>query len=318
MKPIVAGLTALLLLALAISLSVTGAPGDAPAPKEIAIKAEDRNPWTSLKLNNGADSFQFAIVSDNTGGRRVGIFSRAVEKLNLMQPEFVLSVGDLIEGYNEDPGMWALEWSEFESQVDRLEMPFFFCPGNHDVANLPMKQEWKRKFGRTYYEFRYKDVLFVVLDSEDPPPAKEKDVPYRFSPEQREWFRGVLDRNADVRWTFLFLHKPCFSYTNVDQEKFGWKQIEDALQGRNYTVFAGHKHNYAKFNRRGMEYFMLATTGGGSKLRGLADGEFDHFTWVTMKGNKPVIANILLDGVEGPDVRVLPDPESLPKNPAQK
>ena len=45
--------------------------------------------------------------------------------INMLQPEFVMSVGDLIEGYSEDPGQWALEWSEFESKLDALQMPFF-------------------------------------------------------------------------------------------------------------------------------------------------------------------------------------------------
>ncbi len=32
---------------------------------------------------------------------RPGIFESAVEKLNLMQPEFVMSVGDLVQGHGE-------------------------------------------------------------------------------------------------------------------------------------------------------------------------------------------------------------------------
>lgn len=316
MKTIAAGAGAVLILAVLVTLSVTGAPGEPAArgtPKDLGIKTEDRNPWTNLNLNNRKESFQFAIVSDNTGGRRVGVFPRAVAKLNLLQPEFVVSVGDLIDGYSEDPGQWALEWSEFETHVARLEMPFFLCPGNHDMSNVPMRDEWKRKFGRTYYEFRYKDVLFLVVDSEDPPVYTDKTMPYRISVDQQKWAADVLAKNADVRWTFVFLHKPTWSFPGADHEKCGWLGIENALAGRKYTVFAGHKHNYAKFHRKGMEYYMLATTGGGSKLRGYADGEFDHFTWITIRGDKPVIANIMLDGVEGDAIRVLPDPETQAK-----
>jgi hypothetical protein len=53
------------------------------------------------------------MVSDRTGGHRAGVFSRAVELLNLMQPEFVLSVGDLIEGSPDDDGTLARQWREF-------------------------------------------------------------------------------------------------------------------------------------------------------------------------------------------------------------
>src|SRR5262249_18792999 len=66
---------------------------------ELKIEAGEKNPWTSIKLNNEADQFQFAVVSDRTGGHRDKIFSQAVARVNLLQPEFVMSVGDLIEGY---------------------------------------------------------------------------------------------------------------------------------------------------------------------------------------------------------------------------
>ncbi|MCP4848140.1 MAG: hypothetical protein GY899_09370, partial [Verrucomicrobiaceae bacterium] len=57
-----------------------------------------KKPWTHTKFLNNPDHFQFAIVSDRTGGVRRGIFPRAVRKLNELQPEFVMSVGDLITG----------------------------------------------------------------------------------------------------------------------------------------------------------------------------------------------------------------------------
>jgi len=278
---------------------VNNSPADKPA---LVAESGTRNPWTKLELNEGPDAFRFAVVSDRTGGHRPGVFSRAVRMINLLQPEFVMSVGDLIEGYSEDPGQWALEWSEFESNVDRLQMPFFFCTGNHDMSNLPMSENWKRKFGRSYYSFRYRNVLFVILNSEEPRP---EEVVYRFGPEQQEWLRQTLRQNADVRWTFVFFHKPVWREAMGDPVAQGWTAVEDALAAgdRHYTVFVGHEHNYAKFVRHGRDYFMLATTGGGSKMRGVEYGEFDHVAWVTMKDGRPVVANILLDGVQPNDVR---------------
>src|SRR5262249_33894553 len=75
-----------------------------------------------------------------------------------------------------------------------------------------------------------------------------------------------------------------------------------------YTVFCGHIHHYQKFVRQGRNYYQLATTGGGSKMRGVPHGEFDHIVWVTMKKTGPVLANILLDAILPEDLRV-PDSE---------
>ena len=45
-------------------------------------------PGPASRLNSNPEDFQFAIVSDRTGGHRANIFAQAVERLNLMQPEF--------------------------------------------------------------------------------------------------------------------------------------------------------------------------------------------------------------------------------------
>src|SRR5262249_21168952 len=42
---------------------------------------------------------------------------------------------------------------------------------------------------------------------------------------------------------------------------------------------------------------MLATTGGGSRLRGTQYGEFDHIVWITMKKDGPLMANIMMNGI---------------------
>src|SRR3990172_3285479 len=225
MKRLVVVASTVLVLAVAAAVSFSGASSARPVG-DLRVEIGPRNPWTNLELNSRPDQFQFAIVTDRTGGHRPGIFARAVERINMLQPEFVVSVGDLIEGGSTDPGRWALEWSEFESKVDQLQMPFFFCPGNHDISNQPMSDEWKRKFGRTYYEFRYRDVLFVVLNSEDGFVKSDDAHPYRFSPEQQAWVAKVLADHRDARWTCAFFHKPPWSYpADVDHQACGWTPI---------------------------------------------------------------------------------------------
>ena len=57
-------------------------------------------PRTDKPFLDTPDSFQFGVVSDRTGGHRPGVFDQAMDKINLLQPEFVMCVGDLIEGYS--------------------------------------------------------------------------------------------------------------------------------------------------------------------------------------------------------------------------
>jgi len=256
------------------------------------------NPWTGLDANNDPDHFQFAIMTDRGGGIRPGVFERGVEAVNRLQPEFVMCIGDLIEGNPDTEAQLDAEWDEFDKIAAGFEMPFFYTAGNHDVGGkspvAPIKPaKWKERYGPSYYHFVYRDVLFLVLNSDD---SGEN----RISETQLEYFRGVLAKNRDVRWTLVFLHKPLWTGAYGPD----WPPMQALLEGRPYTVFAGHTHNYMKYVRDGHSYYVLATTGGSSKLRGVAEGEFDEVVWVTMTDEGPCVANILLDGLLPDDVRV--------------
>jgi hypothetical protein len=271
-------------------------PSHPDAPPGLRVAVEDHNPWTHLRLNNDPADFQFAIVSDRTSDHRPGVFSRAVAALNLMQPQFVLSVGDLVEGSSEDRAVVEGEWREFETEVGRLRMPFFYVPGNHDLANPLLANVWRERHGRRHYHFVYRDVLFLVLNSEEQPgPGGGLGL------DQLADVRRALEDNRGVRWTVVLLHRPLWDEALV--QRTGWLEVEKMLADRPYTVFAGHIHSYRKYVRQGRDYYQLATTGGGSDLRGPEKGEVDHVAWVTMKSDGPVIANLLLDGVRTDDLK---------------
>jgi len=305
MKKLLIGAAVFAVLAVAVAVSQSRPAADAPAapadPGGLRADAAAKNPWTGLKPNADADQFQFAVVSDRTGGHRANVFSKAVHQINLLQPQFVMSVGDLIEGYSLKEETVTNEWDQFDAFVQKFEMPFFYVPGNHDLTNKMQVQKWGERYGKRYYHFTYKNCLFLSLNSENPP-----DGMSTIDPEQRDYVKATLAANAGVRWTFVFVHKPI--WTAKDLTKNGWGPVEEALGGRKYTVFCGHVHRYQKFVRNGNNYYQLATTGGGSRMRGVEYGEFDQVAWVTMKKAAPVIANIVLDGILPEDLK-LPDTE---------
>lgn len=251
------------------------------------IKSNGR-PWTSLQAND--DNFQFAVITDRTGGHRPGVFETGVAKINLIQPEFVVSVGDLIEGYTEDRKVLDREWAEFEGFIKKFEMPFFYVAGNHDFTNPVMAELWKEKFGVEYYHFVYKNVLFLCLNSED---GATHLVDPDLSEDQLVYARAALAQYPQVRWTMVFMHQPLWSRESAKN----WLKLEETLAQRQHTVFTGHQHQYTIFERNKSDYFTLATMGGASGLRGRNYGEFDHFMWVTMTDRGPYYANIMLDGI---------------------
>src|SRR5262245_43686840 len=229
---------AIAILVTAAALSRTDGTSATTSGCELRIEQETRTPWTHLKLHNNSDTFRFAIVSDRTGGHRAKVFSQAVDCLNLLQPEFVVSVGGLIEGYTDDKEKLAEQWKEFEGYVRKLQMPFFYVPGNHDLANVTQDKQWGEKFGRRYYHFVYRNVLFLLLSSEERTPTDEKKAGNRdvskISEKQIDYIKKVLADNRDVSWTIVALHRPMWTINNG--EKNGWLDVEKLLDGRRYTV----------------------------------------------------------------------------------
>ena len=94
----------------------------------------EKKPWSLLNFHNNPDNFQFAIVTDRTGSVRPGVFPKALKRLNLLEPEFVITVGDLISAgpKSDNESKVHAMWDEMEGFISQLDMPFFYLAGNHD------------------------------------------------------------------------------------------------------------------------------------------------------------------------------------------
>lgn len=310
------------LAAILAALTLASGCMSAPEPAFSNDIPAGPTPWTSTGFDDAPGSFAFAIVSDLESGYRPGVFEVAAAQLALMRPSFVLTVGDMIEGGTEDKAQLQREWDEFDARLAPLHAPFFHVAGNHDLTNLAQRDVWSERYGRRYYHFLYKDVLFLVLDTEDYSAAEMKEIyeqraqyldarrnspatapslPYasrleaklgEISPDQSAYFEKAIAANPQARWTFILFHKPVYQR----EDDLGLKRIEAALKGRPYTVLNGHLHRYSYAEREGRDYIMLGTTGGERGFDGSA-GALDHFMWITMTKDGPSIANLRLDGV---------------------
>ncbi len=279
-------------------------------------------PWNDKPFDTGEDRFMFAIHSDLTGGERPHVFEIAMAQLNLLRPEFVISVGDLIEGGNVDRARHIEEWEEYDRRINALKAPIFYVGGNHDLTSALAKEIWAERVGPTYYHFRYKDVLFLVLDAEDNSPERvaeidaaraeavdvyKSDGPEAFAeteynkmPErsagaisvaQSQYFLDAIASNRDVRQAFIFVHKPVWEREGDDV----FAPIETALSEIPYMVFNGHEHVYIHRQRHGRDYIQLGTTSGEQfPDKGMSE---DHVTIVTVSGNDVDIATLMLEGI---------------------
>ncbi len=280
------------------------------------------SPWTHQNYLDDADEFQFAVVSDRAARPREGVFKAAMAKLQLLRPELVLSVGDFIHGYGEgmvpltDEALVREKRQKVDDMLGTLSMPFFRVVGNHDINNDVSAGIWKELYGPDYYSFVYKDVLFMCLNSQD----AQNTYKAGMGADQIAWAKDTLAKNSDARWVCLFFHQPLWLEDEKRLERAktqdgatrltGFNEIEKLLDGRSYTVFAGHHHRYGKWVKNENKYFRLATTGGASALGGPEAGQFDHIMWITMTKKGPVVCSIQLEGILDEDAKV-----NLPEEP---
>jgi len=210
--------------------------------KILSAKNSSLVSWTSKPILDNPMNFHFAIVSDRTGGHRSNIFRNAMHKINLLQPEFVMSVGDLIEGATTNVTVLNKELTEMASFLNILQMKFYRVPGNHDIGNPAMLKVYKEHFGSPYYHFIYKNVLFLILSTEDPPVSKISDA-------QVEYVKKTLQDNKNVKWTLVFMHEPLFMKA-YDGKNQNWLKIEKLLDNRKYILVRGTLSRLSKIYKK--------------------------------------------------------------------
>jgi hypothetical protein len=249
------------------------------APAQRPDLSEDL-PLIDKAWSNDSEKFSFVILGDKTSGGegKWPIYDRAVDAINLLKPDFVITVGDMIPGHMETRPEWDAEWGEYMEHAKRIEAPLFLTVGNHDIANLACYKFWQEDFGRTYYSFDYKGCHFLIFNTEEERidgrgPAWRKMM---------DWVKADLAASVGARQTYIFFHKPMW-----DDPRFmgDWAEIEAALGKRSFTVVAGHEHYHSTEFRNGNAYVIQSATGGGIQLSDAKVwGGFHSFGFVTVDG----------------------------------
>jgi predicted phosphodiesterase len=293
-------------------------------------EAAGAHPWTQVPQIGGGP-LRFAVIGDHTGIGRPGVFDQAMVQLSWLQPDFVMSVGDLIEGYTEDRAKIARQWAAVETSVAKLGRPFLYVQGNHDVDNAETLDAWRERRGAAYYSFTYKGALFLALNTEDTPkpmtaqkaadfyalvdlmqsdPDKGQtvmDERARNNTSERKGEYSAADEivfgDRQLGWARDVLARhPDPAWTFVILHKPAWKmrspdfaKVQAMLAGRNHTVFAGHTHYFTHEVIDGHDYINMGTTGGIRTQFG--PGTMDHAMVVTLARTGPIYANTRLNGL---------------------
>lgn len=235
------------------------------------------------------EKFAFAVMGDRTseGPDSWKVFDKAIFEINQLRPDFVIMMGDIIQGGTGSRVAIEAHWDEARRHLDSLRVPLFFVPGDNDIYNAASYSAWKDIFGSTYTAFTYRNCRFILLNTEESHGTGEEG----FGSRQMAFVEEEIRRNRDVRQFFFFFHQPVWISSGRFQSQ--WDRIESMLNGKSYSVFAGHFHVLASKNRKGHRHLFVGPTGAKMRLpRNPALGFFHHFTWVSVEGSTSHVAFI--------------------------
>jgi len=205
-----------------------------------------------------AKPVRFAILGDRTGGHQDSIHEEVVAEVAQAKPEFVITVGDHIEGYQQtDTLKLEEEWQEYKAIAAPLKVPFYYTPGNHDITYDNALGAYERNAGKPYYSFDYRGMHFIVLD------ASRWESSDSLPAEQLGWLAGDLAANRKPKYTFVFFHKPFWTASVAEGKPDTLHSLFKAYGVD--AVFNGHFHQYFTAMYDGVMYTAVGSSGGGTE-----------------------------------------------------
>ncbi len=240
--------------------------------------------------NTGGPLFSFAIIADThitdeegkaiAGSQQAGenaasMYCDLIERVNSMEPAFVVHLGDITHPLPISPeyGEAALA---FHKASEIFSMPYYLVPGNHDIGEkiFPALPEldgqititkrsiglYEQHFGRQHFSFQHQECLFIGINSMLINSGLEEEQ------EQWGWLEQTLHKHAGNR-VFVFSHYPLYlsaldetaHYDNIDAP--GRSRMLELLRQFNVEGFyAGHVHNFFYNYLDGMHQFVLPST----------------------------------------------------------
>jgi hypothetical protein len=223
---------------------------------------------------------RFVVLGARTSNPVEGIFSDIIDEISLLNPDFVINVGNLIDAQAGDSNHIHGQWTDVMNTMAILNCTRYFVPGGNDVNDEVTRAIFEKATGcRRYYSFDKRNCHFIVLDN--------SMTAWTSLPEadtvQYAWLVRDLEKHKDAGHTFIFLNTPFYLTALSSGQASAF--VELCLKYRIRTVFNGGLGSYMYLNEDGIDYIAVGSSGAAMVDNDAGKGNFFHFLYVTVKAD---------------------------------
>jgi Calcineurin-like phosphoesterase len=252
-----------------------------------------------MATESNKTSWKFCVTGDSRGsdnGINSAVLKRLVVEIKKEQPEYVLFVGDLVNGYTGAKKLkkQLIYWRDtFMAPLLEAGIAVYPCRGNHDLVRRKRDLIKKKIFAsKTANASRtvWNQVFSGKFQLPQNGPNKEKNITYKiaennavvlcldsYMPNQRhrinqQWFNKEIKKVTASKTPlhlFAFSHEPAYSVRHRDcLDDFPEqrdKLVKTFLDAGGRAMFFGHDHRYhhatIPFGDKTLHQFIVGTAG---------------------------------------------------------
>jgi Icc protein len=233
-------------------------------------------------------AWKFVSIADSRGdnnGVNTTILTKIVNRINAEGVDLVIFQGDAIDQSITD-AMASSYLDTFISVMNKLNCPWYFSPGNHDIESATAESVLRSKismptngpagYEETVYSFDYQNAHFVSLNSNHWKEAHRV---------QRSWLAADLAKTVQPH-VFVMAHEPAYptgphigsslDVYSSERDDF-WNKM---TAGRVSMFFCGHEHLYSR-TKRGSIYQIINGSCGAPLKTGVS-GTIAKYSYVVV------------------------------------
>ena len=256
-------------------------------------------------------SFTFVFMTDihlQPEKNAVAGFNQAIDSVNKINPDFVITGGDLVmdvlgQSFKRADSLYKL----YDKSLENFKMPVYNTLGNHEIFGIYEKSGIERthpeygekmfenRLGKSYYSFDHKGWHFMILNSVED--TGEGSYIGKVDSIQMVWIKSDLESVDKETPVLISVHIPfitsfmqiLYGSTEPNSESLvitNSKEVLELFEGHNLKlVLQGHLHFLEDIYVGGTHFI----TGGAVSARwwsGPNNGMEEGFLIVNIKGDE--------------------------------